>query len=184
MRTDGRGTRLNYRQRQTALLLKALLRRSDANTRALERQLRQLCYMDALLWRDWRLEYVPAFRGHPHYRLLYKERIVGIVDITTTPQWERDRELRHVRKKALRQNQITHQDILQEIQQRLAAYLDWIGFVAEETETFAGGAKASMYTKNPKLPKLFKLRGGAGASNGSGVRADVGVGEDDEAYWM
>lgn len=53
----------------------------DQTAIELERQIRRLHYDDALLFGQWRIEYVKLLKGHPQYRVYHRGHLVGVVNV-------------------------------------------------------------------------------------------------------
>lgn len=102
----------------------------EKTARWLERQIRLLCYGDALVRRGYRLEYLCPPSGFPRYVLYRRNAVIGV---------------QHVRAGWW----------LPEVQRKLAAYLTILGFEPGNTHTKIGGARTPLREKHYRLPRLF-----------------------------
>lgn len=98
------------------------------------RLVRQMAYGDALVMprRGLRLEYVCPDAGLIHYRLYMNDKLVG-VQFVRADHW------------------------LKEVQEKLAATLLLVGFVAEQTMLKYGGAKSGPDDSHLRKRKLFQM---------------------------
>lgn len=98
----------------------------------LERQIRLMCYGDALTRLGYRLEYIDPPSGFVHYRLYRGRDLVGIQYIRAA-SW------------------------LPSVQHSLAIYLSVLGFTRANTTIRIGGAKTPLHAETNRLPKLFEF---------------------------
>ncbi len=90
--------------------------------------LRNMRIDDALIWLDWRLEFVYLASGFRHFRLYRGKQLVGIEDV------------------------ISLEDVT-EIKRDLASYLVWLGAEPERVAFVPGGAYGRRYTPESKWGK-------------------------------